>query len=453
MRIWCETAVVEGRLVDRVEVAISDGRFETVAVGVGPSPGAERRRGVTLPGFANAHSHAFHRVLRGRTQADRGSFWTWRELMYSVAERLDPESYHRLARSVFAEMACAGFTAVGEFHYLHHQPDGTPYGDANAMGAALIAAASEAGIRITLLDTIYQHGGLDGGGHRPVEGAQVRYRDASVDAWRDRVDALAAAVSGCDHALAGAAIHSVRAVDDAGLGAVASWSADTDGVVHAHVSEQPAENDACRAHYGVSPTGRFEHHGLLGPTFTAVHATHLSTSDLRTLGNTGGHVCFCPTTERDLGDGIGPSTGLVEAGSRLTLGSDSHAVIDPWEEARLVELHERLRSLTRGSHRSGELLAMATGNGHRSLGWSDAGAIAVGRRADLVTVDLQSIRTAGAVDRTGPDPLAGLVFAATAADITDVMVDGRPVVTDRRHATVDAATELAASTEELTSNA
>ncbi len=450
MSVWCEAAVVDGRIADRVEVDIGDGRFGAVRVDVDPSPGAERRAGVTMPAFANAHSHAFHRVLRGRTQADRGTFWTWRDIMYSVAERLDPDSYHRLARAVFAEMACAGISAVGEFHYVHHQPDGTPYDEANAMGAALIEAAAEAGVRITLLDTVYQHGGLDGNGHRAVEGAQVRYRDASMDDWRDRIDTLARLVSDRDPARVGAAIHSVRAVDDDGFRAAATWARDNEGVVHAHVSEQPAENEACAAHYGCSPTGRFAQHDLLGPTFTAVHGTHLSSADVESYGATGSSICFCPTTERDLGDGIGPSTELVGAGARLTLGSDSHAVIDMLEEARLLELHERVRTLKRGSHRSGELLVMATVDSHRSLGWADAGTIAVGQRADLITVDVESIRTAGAVDRSGPDPLAGLVFAASAADITDVMIDGRAVVTDRHHMTIDVAAELAAAIKELT---
>ena len=441
--------MVDGRIVDRVEVEITDGRFRSVAVDVDPSPGADRRNGVTLPGLANAHSHAFHRVLRGRTQADRGSFWAWRDIMYSVAERLDPDSYRRLARAVFAEMACAGITAVGEFHYVHHQPDGTPYNEANAMGLALVEAAAEAGIRITLLDTIYQHGGLDAGGHRPVEGAQIRYRDTTVDGWRHRIDALSGAIRSYDHAIVGAAVHSVRAVDEHGILAAGRWASDNDAVLHAHVSEQPAENAACQAHYGVTPT---EHLGqqLLGPWFTAVHGTHLSPADVKAYGSTRTNVCFCPTTERDLGDGIGPSTALVEAGASLCLGSDSHAVIDVLEEARLVELHERLRSLTRGSHRSGDLLAMATTVGHRSLAWFDAGTIAVGQRADLVTVDVDSIRTAGTVDRSGPDTLAGLLFAASAADVTDVVIDGRRVVADRRHMTVDVVTELVAALQELT---
>jgi formiminoglutamate deiminase len=225
------------------------------------------RVGLTMAGFANAHSHAFHRALRGRTHADRGSFWTWREQMYRVAAALDPDSYYRLARGVYGEMALGGITSVGEFHYLHHGPDGTPYGDPNAMSHALIAAAQDAGLRITLLDTLYLTASVDG---KPLEGPQLRFGDGDALRWADRVDALPDA----PHVVVGAAIHSVRAVPLTQMATVAAWAAGRP--LHAHVSEQRAENEACLAEHGRTPTEVLADFGAVHETFTAVHATHLT---------------------------------------------------------------------------------------------------------------------------------------------------------------------------------
>ncbi len=358
--------------------------------------------GLTLPGLANCHSHAFHRALRGHTQRERGSFWTWREQMYAVAAELTPESYFELARQTYAEMRATGITAVGEFHYLHHQPDGTPYDDPNEMGKALLAAADDAGIRIRLLDTCY----LAAGFGREPEGVQVRYSDGDAHAWAERVAAF-------DDPRVGAAIHSVRAVPPDQLRVVVEAAQGMP--LHAHVSEQVAENEACLAATAMTPTQLLAEAGALGPLFSAVHATHLTDEDVRLLGESGSHVCFCPTTERDLADGIGPSRRLHDAGATLTLGSDSHAVIDLFEEMRAVEMHERLASQQRGHWSAMELLTAATHDGHRSLGFGDAGRIAVGQRAELVAVDLESIRTRG----SGPSPET-LVFAATAADVIRV---------------------------------
>jgi len=433
-----ERAWVDGRVRDRVLVEIEGGRFTRVTpdfspvepvspmvkppspmvkppspVVEPPSPvvePVETLRGLTLPGFANTHSHAFHRALRGRTQTDRGTFWTWREQMYAVAARLTPDSYHELARATYSEMVAAGFTAVGEFHYLHHAPDGTPYADPNAFGQALIAAAADAGIRITLLDTLYLSSGF---GAAP-EGVQRRYADRSAEAWRERVDAL----TGGDHARVGVAAHSVRAVPAESLKVLAPY-VDQGAPVHVHLSEQVQENQDCLASHGVTPTRLLADHGILGPMTTAVHATHLTDEDIALLGGAGSYASFCPTTERDLGDGIGPSRRLRAAGAAITLGSDSQAVIDPFEEMRALELDERLASQQRGRWSADELLAAATSMGHASLGWADAGEIAVGHRADLVTLDLETPRTAGA----GRDEHTA-VFAAAAADVRRVMVDG-----------------------------
>jgi formiminoglutamate deiminase len=387
-----------------------------------------------MPGLANTHSHAFHRALRGRTQAGAGSFWTWREQMYALARRLTPDRYHRLARATFGEMALAGVTTVGEFHYLHHGPGGTRYADPNAMGDALVAAAADAGVRITLLDTCYLSGGI---GAAPDD-TQRRFSDGDPVAWAERASArerLAGPTVGL-----GAAIHSVRAVEPEAMTVVAEWADAELAPIHAHVSEQPAENDQCLATYGCTPTELLADLGVLSDRFTAVHAVHTNAADHTLLGAAGCTACLCPTTERDLADGIAPARSLRDEGVSLALGSDSHAVIDLFEETRAVELDERLATGERGHHRSGALLAAATRDGHAALGWPDAGRIEVGALADLCTVRLDSVRTAGAIaDRV----LDTVVFAAGAADVTLVVVGGVVVVRDGAHTRMDVAAELA----------
>ena len=348
--------------------------------------------------------------------------------MYSLASRLDPDNYLALARAVYAEMALAGITTVGEFHYVHHGPGGHPYSDRNAMGHALQQAARDAGIRLTLLDTCYLEGGLDATGHLPLDELQLRFSDKSVDSWASRardIDAPPGTVSG-------AAIHSVRAVARDDLALVAAASADRP--LHVHLSEQPAENRSALSYYGRTPTELLDHSGALTPRTTVVHATHLAEGDIQVLGGARVSACFCPTTEQDLADGIGPARALADAGVRLSLGSDQNAVVDLIGEARALESGERLASLRRGRFLPDELLAAATAHG--SLGWADAGAIAPGMRADLVCVRLDTVRTAGV------DP-AQILFAATAADIDSVWVDGAPVVSGGAHRLGDVAGLLA----------
>ncbi len=414
-RAWVEGADGASGFADDVLVEVEHGRFTRVEPGCVVAV-ADRVPGLTVPGFANAHSHVFHRALRGRTQRGRGSFWTWREQMYAVAARLNPDSLFALARAAYAEMAAAGFTSVGEFHYLHHQPGGVPYADPNALGHAVVAAAREAGLRIALLDTCY----LSAGFGAPPEGPQLRFSDGDAAGWAERRGALADDLADRDGIVVGAAVHSVRAVPDDQLAVVADAAAGAP--LHVHLSEQVAENDACLAAHGVTPTRLLADAGALGPASTAVHATHLTPDDVALLGGAASYACFCPTTERDLGDGIGPSRALRDAGARLTIGSDSQAVVDPFEELRAVELDERLASRSRGHWPAAELLAAGTRDGQASLGFPDAGTIAVGARADLVTLDPHSPRTAG----TGHDE-GTVVFAAGGADVTRVVVDGREV--------------------------
>ncbi len=396
-----QRAWVDGAVYDDVLVEVAGGRFTRVTPDVAAAdvPRATRLAGLTLPGLANAHSHAFHRALRGRTQRERGTFWTWREQMYDVAGRLTPDSYRELAAATFREMVAAGYTSVGEFHYLHHQADGRPHDEPNAMRDALRDAAETAGIRLVLLDTAY----LSSGFGAPPEGVQVRYSDGSGAAWAARAGA------------GPAAIHSVRAVPRDELHHFRGRHP-----LHVHLSEQVAENDACLAAYGLTPTGLLHAEGLLGPGTTVVHATHLTDEDVELLGSTRTNACLTPTTERALADGIGPARRLADAGCRLSVGSDSHAVVDPFEELRGLEMHERLATQARGHFTATELLDVATA--HDVLGLGDVGRIEVGARADLVTLDTASPRTAG----TGADEHTA-VFAATGADVTHVVVDGRVV--------------------------
>ncbi|GAA4374210.1 formimidoylglutamate deiminase [Nocardioides caricicola] len=400
-----ERAWVDGAVRDDVLVEIEGGLFTSVTpVGQNltfsgeasaqnvrfPRPTGETDRipGLTIPGLVNDHSHAFHRALRGRTQPEDGqsggTFWTWREQMYAVAERLTPDRYFDLARATYREMVASGYTSVTEFHYLH-EPE-------PAMGDALRSAAAEAGIRITLLDTCYVSSGFGA----PPEGVQLRYSDGTAERWAERVGD------------GPAAIHSVRAVPRDQLHVFRGRAP-----LHVHLSEQVAENEACLAAYGVTPTRLLHDEGLLGPGTTVVHATHLSDEDVALLGDTRTNVCITPTTERDLADGIGPARRLAEAGCRITIGSDSHAVIDPFEELRGLEMDERLATQVRGHWSAVELLEIGT-----------ASRIAVGEPADLVTIDTASPRTAGA----GADENTA-VFAATGADVTHVVVDGARVYT------------------------
>ncbi|MEV6770043.1 formimidoylglutamate deiminase [Nocardia sp. NPDC051030] len=411
---WCSQAWLPGGVVAGVRIDIADGII--TAVDVGQNPSGTVLSGLVLPGFANGHSHAFHRALRGRTHTDRGSFWTWRERMYALAERLEPDSYYRLARAVYAEMVLAGYTSVAEFHYLHHPGRGQRYADPNEFSHALVAAAADAGIRLTLLDVAY----LAGGFGRPTSGVQQRFDDGDADAWARRVESFSPVG---ELVTVGAAIHSVRAVPVEQLPAIVH--AATGRPLHVHLSEQPRENEECLAVHGCTPTQLLASVGALTPNTVAVHATHLTAEDIKALAES--WVCLCPSTEADLGDGIGPARRLADAGVRLSLGSDGHSIIDPWFELRALELHERLASGQRGRFESTELLTAATA--HAASGWSTVGAIAPGHAADLVCVDTDSPRTAGA-DATG------ILYAATASDVTDVMVAGRWSVRDRLHRSV-----------------
>lgn len=424
----------EGPAAHGVVIDVDSGIIRSVVRDVPtPPPGVPALRGLVLPGFANAHSHAFHRALRGHVQKGPGDFWTWRDDAYRIASALDPDSYRDLARATFAEMALSGITAVGEFHYLHHGPGGAAYADPNEMTHALVAAAEDVGIRITVLDTLYLAGGFD----RSLEGAQLRFSDGSVDAWESRTSRL----SDSQMVRHGLAVHSVRAVPAADLSRAGAVGRRRGQQMHAHVSEQPKEVGDCQAAWGVTPVQLLADHGLIDEQFTAVHATHMEGRDIPLLAAGRSGVCLCPTTERDLADGIGPAQAFAQSGIPLSLGSDSHAVIDLLEESRAVELDERLASGRRGNFTAESLLRMATAAGRDALGWSAAG-LAPGGPADFVEIALDSVRLAGCDDSS---LLESTVFAAGAADVRTVVVAGRVIVDGGQHVSVDVGEALRAS--------
>ncbi|MFL4475324.1 formimidoylglutamate deiminase [Paeniglutamicibacter sp. MACA_103] len=399
---------------------------------------------VRVPAPVNAHSHAFHRILRGRTHegpgGGAGDFWTWREHMYTYAHSLTPRLYQQLATAVFAEMAVAGYSAVGEFHYLHHQNDGTPYGaqgsdaEPHAMELALGRAALAAGIRLVLLDTCYLQGGLAADGSvLELDETQRRFSDRTVEAWLERHGRLATALGELDAGAGlltlGAAVHSVRAVAPADLGKIAA-GLDPALPLHVHLSEQPAENHACQAAHGTSPTGLLQETGLLGARLSAVHATHLDDSDIQALGAARAGIVMCPTTEADLGDGIGPARELADAGAHLSLGSDQHAVLDPYLEQRALEHAERLRSGKRGRFSPAQISAAAREGGLRSLGLEE--------NDDFLVVRTDSARTAGSRP-------AQLPLTATAADVAEVHINGQLVARNGIHTRLGDPAELYAA--------
>lgn len=423
----CEYAYLGGdTAVPDVAITVAGERITAVTAGADRAPGSVAMPGLALPGLANTHSHVFHRAIRGHTQSGAADFWQWRKLMYQAASRLDPDNLYALARATYVEMLLAGIASVGEFFYVHHRPDGGRYTDDNEMGLAVVRAAVDAGIRITMLDTCYLQAGVDGS---PPEGAQVRYSDGTVEAWMTRVDALRSATAGEPLVRVGAAIHSVRAVPRAAMRPIAEFCRERSMPLHAHVSEQPAENADCAAVFGLTPVDVLHAEGVLGEHFTAVHATHLTDRDVALLGGSRTAISMCPTTERDLADGVGPAIRLAAAGSPLVVGSDGHMMIDLLEEGRAIELDERLVTGRRGHLTPAQIATAITTAGTASIGWPSEG-LAPGGPADLTTIRLDSVRTAGA--RAG-DVLAHALFSATASDVDSVICAGRQVVAGGAH--------------------
>lgn len=449
-RYWCESAWIDGAVAHGVLLSADDtGTLTAVETGIDTAPSdAEAVSGFVLPGGVNAHSHAFHRMLRGRTHGDGGTFWTWREVMYSVAAKLDPQAYETVARAVFAEMLAGGYTSVGEFHYVHHAQDGTPYGterprgDANddaghrahAMERALARAAASVGIRIRLLDTCYLTGAIDA----ELSPEQARFGDGTIDGYMDRHAGLIGAFAdefpvetpGESFVHVGAAIHSIRAVPAANLQRFTELS----GPVHVHLSEQPAENEASQEAYGATPTEVLARSGVVDDRLSAVHATHLSEEDIAILGGSRSTIVMCPCTEADLADGIGPARELADAGAVISLGSDQHVVLDALRETQGLEAGERLRSGQRGRFSPAELITALTAGGARSLDLP-VGGLEVGKACDFVAVRNDSIRTMGSLHEQ-------IILTASASDVHLTVSGGKVRVRDGVHTELGDIAEL-----------
>ncbi|MDQ2904002.1 MAG: formimidoylglutamate deiminase [Ktedonobacteraceae bacterium] len=411
-------------------IAISDdGRIASIAKRDAEAPPVEPVERmpytVLLPGFVNVHSHAFQRLLRGQTQgylSRQDTFWTWRRAMYDKAQRLDPRRLYDIAYDTYREMLMAGYTSVGEFHYVHHQPDGQPYAQPNAMAEALLHAGRDAGIRVVLLMAAYARAGFD----QPPEEDQRRFCDASVEAYLERVEALR--VAGVP---VGVAPHSVRAVPEDWLRAIAEYSRTHNLPLHVHADEQVAEIEQCQAAHGCTPIELLERFGALGPLTTIVHATHASAAEIALLARYGCTVCVCPTTEGDLGDGIAPYAELLAAGIPLTIGSDSNTRIDPIEELRWAEYSARMRYQRRRVLVADEwatpgplLLDYGTRRGAAALGL-EVGQIAPGMWADFVAFDSRHRTLEGWNDDNFLD---GLFFGASTRAICEIWVQGKRVM-------------------------
>jgi formimidoylglutamate deiminase len=346
-----------------------------------------------LPAMVNAHSHAFQRDLRGvaeRPGAPDDDFWTWRTEMFRLAGALEPATMRDVAARVYAEMAAAGYGAVGEFHYVHHRPDGTPYDDPNAMAIAVAEAALAAGLRVVLLPAAYHRNGWDGA-DRPPEPGQRRFCDPDVETFLGRVDALRAwaATRGDDRVAVGVAAHSVRAVPAAWLEAIGAYAREHDLVLHVHAHEQGRELEECDAEHGCTPVELLLRCGFLGPSTSVIHGIHVSERDVDVLSETGTIVVSCPTTEGNLGDGFLPALRYRDAGVRLAIGSDSQVRVDPFEEVRELETGARRERQTRHAllAAAGDLWGELVSNGCASLGLREAGTVAI----DLDHPDLRGV--------------------------------------------------------------
>lgn len=408
-----------------------------------------------LPGMVNAHSHAFQRVLRGRTEyrtSEHDSFWTWREMMYSAATRLTPEHIYDASRMAFLEMALGGITAVGEFHYLHHAPDGTPYDDANLLAKEVIRAAHDIGLRIALLRVAY----VRSGHQMEPNPKQARFIETNAETYLKNLESLISELRDTapfTSAWVGVAPHSVRAVPLDYLREVIAYATDNNLKVHMHVAEQPAEVSAAVVEHGRTPVALLESEGLLNDRFTAVHAIHVTPKSVASFAKTGAIVCACPTTERNLGDGVVPADDYLRHGVPICLGTDSHAQIDLLEDARELEYHLRLQKLeravlsvrspsvsegnsrdealpdSRASDTAAFLFDCATINGARSIG-AQSGALETGSPADFFTVDLNDPAIAGASEN---DLLASIVFSSSRDAVREVVVGGKPIVSEGQH--------------------
>jgi formimidoylglutamate deiminase len=440
-----------GRILAIKDRSIEDRSIEARSIearSIGDHDGSEVIRlpnRAMLPGMVDVHSHSFQRTIRGAVESRKRAgpnFWSWRDAMYRAAGRFDPDELATIARMAFLEMALAGITTVGEFHYVHRDRDGSPYADPNEIGLHIVRAAAEVGIRIALLRVAYVRAGF----HKPPDPGQRRFIEPTADEFLANADALRAALAGSGGmAWVGVAPHSIRAVPLDYLREVAAWARAAGLPVHMHVAEQPAENSACVEEYGCTPFALLDREGILDERFTAIHGIHLSAEEVAAVGRAGAVIGACPTTERNLGDGILPADALMRAGVRIAFGSDSLTQIDPLENARELEYNLRLQRLERAVLDTVDagglperLFDCATRYGAESVGapgGTSRGSIEVGAPADFFTVDLDDPSIAGTASAgtDSADLLAAIVFGLSKTAVREVAVNGRLIVREGRH--------------------
>ena len=427
--LWFERALLPDGWAERVRVTFADGLIATVETGADPDF-RDQRHAIGLPGLPNLHSHAFQRAMAGLTEqrgAMADSFWTWREAMYRFVDRITPDDLAAIAAQAFIEMLESGFTRVGEFHYLHHDPEGSPYADRAEMGAAIARAAGETGIALTLLPVFYAHGGF--GGQAAGQGQRRFLHD--VDGFAALLEASRATVAALPDALVGIAPHSLRAVTPEELTVLVPLA--RGAPVHIHIAEQVKEVDDCLAWSGARPVEWLLDHAPVGPSWCAVHATHMTADETARLVATGAVAGLCPITEANLGDGLFPAPDWLAAGGAFGVGSDSNVLIDAGEELRLLEYGQRLAHrgrnlLAPGADAStgGALFRGALAGGTQALG--AVSGIAVGNSGDLFSLAADDPRLSGAGDDAILD---GFVFAGARPD--RVWRRGVEVVANGRH--------------------
>ena len=391
-------------------------------------------RRALIPGFVNTHSHAFQRAIRGRTEyprqgkAGQEDFWSWRGLMYHAASLLNPQEIEAISQAVFVEMVKSGITHVGEFHYLHHQPDGTPYENPDELAHRVLRGARSAGLGVTLLRSFYQRAGV---GRPQAEGAQKIFCDPNRDYYLETLERLQN-----EGIRVGVTPHSVRAVPKADLERLVEYAREKSLPFHIHVSEQQKEITECLQEYGLRPVELLSEIGALGPATTLVHAIHLEKNEINAIGESAAFVASCPTTERNLGDGIVAARELLETGARFTFGTDSQCQICLPEDARQLEYHLRLQTQSRSvlfgddGEAAVRAMSMLTVNGAKSLGMEDTGLLEEGFQADLVALDLDHLAMAGCSPESLP---LDIIFSFVPGVVTDVWCQGTEVVSHRYH--------------------
>ncbi len=435
--IWFEAALLPGGWAKSVRISIgTDGLIAAIVRDVVAAP-TDQRGGIATPGLANVHSHAFQRGMAGLAEyrgSDNDDFWSWRTLMYRFLDRLDPDDIEAIAALAYAEMLETGFTRVGEFHYLHHAPDGSAYADPAELAARIAAAADATGIGLTLLPVFYRYAGF---GRRAPEHGHIRFM-TDPDSFARLFEHSRTVIAGLPDANVGIAPHSLRAVDTGDLAQILALAP---GVpIHIHAAEQTGEVEQCVAALGARPVQWLLDHADVGERWCLIHATHLDANETAALAQRGAVAGLCPITEANLGDGLFPAPAYLAAGGRFAIGTDSNIAIDPARELQLMEYAQRLALRKRNLLASDDqpstgarLFAGAFAGGAQALGQNNEG-LAVGACADIVGIDPEALAMVG----RGPGMiLDSWIFAGGRDVIRDVWRRGRHVVSGGRHVARD----------------